>query len=866
MNEQPTPTLAVLLRRSGLVFVPEQSQDTLPESYLRAVDIKLAELGYAVSARLRARLARLPIAELTRLQGWLWNELAEHVGGDQQHQPLFRDFPRDIPRDTFDLWMRKVLSHFLQAEGQPCLFCGNTSTTHVLSPCLHVVCDQCFDGSNYSACPVCEHPVDTPSPFFKPRAPAALPAERVTFKLLDAGTDIDSQARELFVSFCARKQVLSPSDKDDFKTLIHDLGARVLAWLPEEIPVRENVAEIFGALFQRCEPQAVLPVARGYLSTATDVLRLIAVYSGADPALAAQPQFKPVSLHTPSGRFWGRMAEIIRSSAAHSRHDEVSVHLRVHRFKVARLKRPLRRALLALLEGFHPDGLVEDMLRHRSYWVWLGEFLHPHEYADRFPNVARAFAVVRKKAPDGTPAPAFAGYSSRLETAARSHDMEGLKQLLLQRPGEFARRYDHALRLAGDDARARQELVEAFTGCCGEFSTPVLLTLLSHLPKRLQRAGLRMYWPKGGTAKGVSGPDERAVLSPDDVAPSVRAIELELLRRFASKPAFEDFLIDEELKHIPVPFNERTASPSAVALPRGARVQIPEGKTFRLFLHWCRPEQGGVPTDIDLSVGFYTADWTYAGLCSFSQLRFAAPSGAPIAVSSGDLRDAPFPDGASEFVDVDRVLALAQGLRYAVMVVNNYAGLPFSSLERAFAGLMLRDDVQGKHFDPRTVELKFALQGDNGIFLPLAIDLRDSTLHWLDTYSKGELELNTVQSSNEAISKICPEMMEYFASGVRASMYDLALLHAAARGSRVTVRGPVPRVFIRGPGEDAAAFHLRLRKDLGSTPATRLDVRGSEPLFAALYRGDVTLPPGSAAYALFREQVTPTLSASDLLS
>jgi hypothetical protein len=86
----------------------------------------------------------------------------------------------------------------------------------------------------------------------------------------------------------------------------------------------------------------------------------------------------------------------------------------------------------------------------------------------------------------------------------------------------------------------------------------------------------------------------------------------------------------------------------------------------------------------------------------------------------GDLRDAPWPDGASEFVDVYREQALAAGVRYAVMVVNAYAGMPFSLLERAFAGVMLRDDPDAEHFDPRTVELKFALDGENGIFLPFA--------------------------------------------------------------------------------------------------------------------------------------------------
>jgi hypothetical protein len=37
-------------------------------------------------------------------------------------------------------------------------------------------------------------------------------------------------------------------------------------------------------------------------------------------------------------------------------------------------------------------------------------------------------------------------------------------------------------------------------------------------------------------------------------------------------------------------------------------------------------------------------------------------------------------------------------------------------------------------------------------------------------------------------------------------------------------------------------------------------------VIALLYRGDLALPAGSAAYALFRETTTPTISAADLLS
>jgi hypothetical protein len=93
------------------------------------------------------------------------------------------------------------------------------------------------------------------------------------------------------------------------------------------------------------------------------------------------------------------------------------------------------------------------------------------------------------------------------------------------------------------------------------------------------------------------------------------------------------------------------------------------------------------------------------------------------------------------------------------------------------------------------------------------VGLQESTLRWLDTFSKGQLQLNDVETSKSAIARICPEMMVYFSSGIRMSRYALALLHAAARGQRVFLRDGDARLFVRRPGEDATSFLERLRGD-----------------------------------------------------
>ena len=66
----------------------------------------------------------------------------------------------------------------------------------------------------------------------------------------------------------------------------------------------------------------------------------------------------------------------------------------------------------------------------------------------------------------------------------------------------------------------------------------------------------------------------------------------------------------------------------SAALPRGSTIPVPLGKTIRLFLHWCQPEDGGRVTDLDLSVAFYDAAWKYVGVCSYYELKLLAPAPA----------------------------------------------------------------------------------------------------------------------------------------------------------------------------------------------------------------------------------------------
>ncbi len=338
-------------------------------------------------------------------------------------------------------------------------------------------------------------------------------------------------------------------------------------------------------------------------------------------------------------------------------------------------------------------------------------------------------------------------------------------------------------------------------------------------------------------------------------------LESELLRRLSELSSYDQAVVDPRLKDVVVPFGARAASPSAVDLPKGSRISLPAGETLRLFLHWCQPDAEHTNTDLDLSVAFYDANWRYKGVCSYYQLQCTV-DGLNLATSSGDLLNAPFPDGASEFVDVRRTLALKAGGRFAVAVVNSYSGLPFSKLERAFSGLMVRDNVHGAHFEPQSVELKFDLQGENGVFLPFVVDFEQGRLTWLDLYSKGSFAFNNAQSAGTFIQQNCPRLIGYFESGARMSMYELSLFHAAARSSTVFVHNHA--VLQRAADETPHQFLGRLRA-ADSEPGPVAVVSGGSTL-AALYTDDLELPEGSDCYALFNLLAQSNMSAADFLA
>lgn len=898
MDTREQAAAGVLLRRSRLAFpgpvedrATDQTAVSDSDKAVALLETRLLDRGVLLAAPLRRALAALPSRAMAVQAHWLLGRIDKDLGAHATHVPLFRGFPDRVPDDTYELYIKRIFALLLQEPNQPCVLCGAVGLVEALDPCAHLVCRSCWDGGDYSACPICNRHASCDRFFLavpeasgeKPGAPR--PGMPVRASMLGLGGDMRAAAGDLARGLLEREIPLTPEELDDLRALSGYLGAGDLSWLPEQIPVRVTKATLLGSLLaDPASASAAADLVPRYLDTATDVLRLLY-------------------------RLMGAPAELIMPPA-----------------RRRSLPRPLRRALLALMDAMPFEQLTQDLLRWRGKWLNAAEPLHPMAEYRRHPRLALAFAILRRTPLDPATdfgrvltataeraggrvrldrnsVPVFESWASQVETGLVRRDLPYVLELLAQRPGELVRRLAHLAALieaaspgdgiggdgggdhgsggGGDNGGGSDSGIDALARMLAEsvrrVSPGVLVSALGALRIRASatQPRERVFFPSGGTARIHIARDTRTPLRLATVIALCDVLERELDRRAAALPPFDHALIDASLFDVIAPFAARTASASLVDLPRGSLQPLPRDGVVRLFLHWTQPPD--VRVDLDLSVSVHDEDWTFLDYCDYSNMRM----GDGAIVHSGDLTDAPPPDGATEFVDLDPARLTALGARYLIAVVFSYNAVPFDRLVEGFAGYMLRSDAAGPHFHPRTVEHRFDLHSQSQIALPLMLDLRAGTMRWLDMSAAATgTDLNLFRYE-ERLANLARALDALFGSGSRVRVFELATRHAAGRTRTVTVRGldGTLHAFHRGEQESVGEFAARLlsaKSDSRSSATEPLDGEdgsAQQPAGPGLYllgRCDLDIPDHSTVYALYPGRLDPaavsTLTAADLLS
>ena len=566
---------------------------------------------------------------------------------------------------------------------------------------------------------------------WKPRTPKNLrPAldETTPAQKIELGTQ--SEFDGLFTQIAGANASLSVQDRDDLAWFIANYQNDVLPLVPENVPQKENAAVLSALLFALLNDKAVASdFAQTQAKTATDVLRLaVALCPDGDISLAAPTKFRTFS-------------------------------------------RPERRFLLDLVN--RQKNPVEDMLRWKNRWIRLGEKLHPGEMKARYPVAFDAFQILRNDVPVQT-------FNSGLEAALRQNNAPKAVSMLGKRPGDFARRLDHLLRLSPSE---QTETLAAFAEAASSVSTPVLLQVRQHFADRSDAPDIRVFFPKGQLAKAHAEPNNLPPLSQSVCNRVVAACETALIVRFSELAPLGSCFLDETLKNYPVPFAARSASKSLRTLARGTRLPLPpDCRVLRFFVWW---KNGTERTDIDLSAALFNADFEFMNVLAYYNLKNFG------GVHSGDIVDAP--DGASEFIDVDLAKTKAENVRYIVMTLHSFTQQPYKELPECFAGWMARKKAgSGEVYDPKTVVDRLDITAEAKIAVPLLIDIETGKVVWCDMSLTSAAGLqNNVASSQGGIAATLRALV----SVRKPNLWDLFRLHIAARGKMAASQEEAETVF-----------------------------------------------------------------------
>lgn len=743
---------------------------------------ELAQLGFVMSLDLSITLRRLPKGTLTELRSWMVDTLAKQV---DTRSPL-------APGDPGSTYLRRVLPWLATQVDQPCPWCSQVKPISPLDPCGHLVCRSCWAAGHYVGCPICHRRVAMIPFVAVPPGTPTVTAHGGALRLVHLAFDLIGSAQTRIARILSRPQPLPPDDRAELEVVIDAIGPDAVKWLPASIPIKETAAIAVARLWLVAVNRSAM-VARtlGHLTTATDVLRVACVLMGGNAELV-----EPMRLRS--------------------------------------LPRGMRRALVEALDRLPSDQVVEDVSKRVGLWKRVGERLHPYEWAERYPNAAVAFAVIRgtnlttasfgadlRERARSIPAIAMGealrvtAWGGPVEDSLRRGEPTAALDVLAQRPTELLRRADALVRASQDVPADLRATMAAIDNALPRGSARTLLTLVSHVATRTTPWPRRVFFPRGQVLHAWSTRDPRPPLHDDAIAAITVLVRRELVHRALARRHFARAVIDRALAQVLAP----TGKPSDVQrLPRGTTLALPAGPVFRIVVSYAEPP--GARVDLDVAVALYDGSWTYR--------------------RTRDLT--PVPDHATtRAVELDAVQLGGDGIRYAAVIIGNDSNTPFDGLVRATVGITTpAGDVQ------RTVEL----HGTAPIVIPITIDLASRHARYVDLALPGRAALHRLGGFRCAIARLGSNLEAFATTGARPTLWDVAAIHAAARANLVYVRDGNGSVatYRRRDGEAAIERLGRLLAGVPDETQHRAVPSANAPTWLAVMTDDFALPFGSIGY------------------
>lgn len=556
---------------------------------------------------------------------------------------------------------------------------------------------------------------------------AAIRIDKHDVKILNVGT------MDMFYDICTNfmnaNTSISEYDKEVLRLLVEINPTRILS----DIPHKENKAVIIAEMLK-----AGIMEHRLYaqVNAVNDVLRVAAALSDGDVSL----------------------------------HDNT---------RYVSFSRPIRKWMMDTLECI-PGAIEEDMLKYRERWIRIGERIHPRSFpADEYERVIDAFNLLRNNEQ------AIVPFGSKVERAFNDKKYDILVDLLMKKPGYFARELHHMFKVF---PHKHYDIAISFASVAHNVSTPVLLQVKAYYDNKQYLNDTGIYFPKGNTQRiYVKVGNDTFEIAEEIRNLVVIACTHGLMSQYRDKYADmyneeKKVYIQPELANYLIPNTMRSAGKALRCVPRGSRVSLGDAEYIRSMIHW-KNSVTNQPLDMDLSVAFLNSNLELMDTIAYYELR------NEYSVHSGDFTNAP--DGACEFIDINIDRARQSGVKYAVLAVHSFSQEFFRDVPECFVGYMkLTEDEYQTDYNRRTsqsvyhvdkVDMKMDISNDGQYVLVCAFDLESHEMIWCDIAGDCERQVyipNNVESTKHVLSFIMYSILY----SKRATMYELAKMTAKAKG------------------------------------------------------------------------------------
>jgi stress response protein SCP2 len=554
-------------------------------------------------------------------------------------------------------------------------------------------------------------------------------------KVLELGSD--KQFEELFKLMMKSKSSLTSLQKEELGWFLTNYGSvLVVLTLPEKFEHQEVMAFVVSQLIKIKVLTIDNSFSSRYYNSATSVLRVIVGLNDGDLSLAKKVSF-------------------------------------------VKMNNKLVKSICVALEAI--GNLDVDMLRHVNKWKLLFKLMRAKQFSTKkYPKLCKAVNIVRGHESVKT-------FNALTESYFAQQNLGPLMNHLKTRPSMFARTLDRVINTFEDT----DHILYSFKRIADECSSLVLFQLIGFYRSRSINPK-RIFMPKGDKAQGYAIDNKLPELAPTTIERIIDICFNALVDNYSVLLELGDVFIDPILKDYTLPLQLRSASPSLKTVGRGTRFDF--DKTFiRLFMNWVNlkgdEEDGETRTDLDLSAYLLNENFEEVTTIAYYQLKDDSVK----CFHSGDIVNAPAPDGACEFIDIDVKSAVDNGVRYVAMCVHNFTNQSFVNFETAFAGWMTRDNIQsGEAFEPRTVNHRYDLTADSNFSLPVVFDLVEGKAIWLDLSISTNPSFPTNVHSNRMTTSL---IIQAIVNRQFPTMYDLLQAHTKARGVQVYTKDEADTVF-----------------------------------------------------------------------